>query len=50
MGGYARYVWSSFGITALVVIGEVWQARRRRRAVLQSLRQDLATNLEEDRA
>lgn len=37
MGGYALYVWGSFGITALVVVFEIWEVRARRRAVMQSL-------------
>jgi len=37
MGGYALYVWGSFGVTALVVVFEIWEVRARRRAVLQSL-------------
>ena len=38
MGGYATYVWSSFGLAALIVIVEVVQARQRRAEVLRSLR------------
>jgi len=37
MGGYGLYVWGSFGITALVVIGEIWQVRASRRALLRNL-------------
>ncbi|GAB4213520.1 MAG: hypothetical protein Fur007_07920 [Rhodoferax sp.] len=37
MGGYALYVWGSFGITALVIAGEIWQVRAQRRAVLRNL-------------
>jgi len=37
MGGYAFYVWGSFGITALVVIAEVWQVRAQRRAIVRNL-------------
>jgi heme exporter protein D len=37
MGGYALYVWSSFGISALVVIAEIWQVRTRRRDILRNL-------------
>jgi heme exporter protein D len=40
MGGYALYVWGSFGITALVLIGEVWQVRSQRKAVLRNLLTD----------
>ena len=37
MGGYAFYVWGSFGITALVVVAEIWQVRAKRRDVLRNL-------------
>ncbi len=37
MGGYAFYVWGSFGITALVVVAEVWQVRAQRRAIVRNL-------------
>lgn len=37
MGGYALYVWGSFGITALVVVAEIWQVRAKRRDVLRNL-------------
>jgi heme exporter protein D len=29
MGGYAQYVWTAFGVTFLIVIGNVVAARRR---------------------
>jgi heme exporter protein D len=37
MGGYAFYVWGSFGITALVVVAEIWQLRAKRREILRNL-------------
>ncbi|OGB82961.1 MAG: heme exporter protein CcmD, partial [Burkholderiales bacterium RIFOXYD2_FULL_59_8] len=37
MGGYAFYVWGSFGITALVVVAEIWQVRIQRREILRNL-------------
>ena len=37
MGGYAFYVWGSFGISALVVIAEVWQVHAKRRDILRNL-------------
>ncbi len=37
MGGYAFYVWGSFGATALVVVAEIWQVRARRREILRNL-------------
>ena len=38
MGGYALYVWTSFGLTAAIVVLEVWQVRQHRKDVLRSLR------------
>ncbi len=29
MGGYAAYVWSSYGITLIVLIANIWAAYRR---------------------
>ena len=37
MGGYSLYVWGSFGVTALVVIAEVWQVRAKRREIVRNL-------------
>jgi heme exporter protein D len=34
MGGYAPYVWSSFGAVALALAAEVAALRRRRRAAI----------------
>ncbi|GAB4040586.1 MAG: hypothetical protein Fur0014_11220 [Rubrivivax sp.] len=33
MGGYGLYVWGSFGVTALVVAGELLALRLRRKAL-----------------
>jgi heme exporter protein D len=41
MGGYALYVWGSFGLTAAVVAGEVLSLRARRKAILRELRTEL---------
>ncbi len=38
MGKYGAYVWSSFGITAVVLVICVLQARRRHRMVLTDLK------------
>ena len=38
MGGYAGYVWSSFGITFAVLAGNWWFARRRHAQVIAQLR------------
>lgn len=39
MGGYAFYVWGSFGACALGVLIETLQVRRHHHAVLQRLRE-----------
>ena len=39
MGGYAFYVWGSFGACALGVLIETLQVRRQHQAVLQRLRE-----------
>ena len=38
MGGYALYVWGSFGITALVMLVECVQVRRQRVELMAQLR------------
>jgi heme exporter protein D len=38
MGGYALYVWGSFGVSAAVMALEMWTIRRRRAELLQELR------------
>ena len=40
MGGYALYVWGSFGVTVLALVVEVWLIRRRRAAALQAIRDE----------
>ena len=41
MGGYALYVWGSFGIAAILLIGELLLVRVRRRAALLELRREI---------
>lgn len=41
MGGYALYVWGSFGATALVMLVEPLLIRSRRKELLRELRSDL---------
>ena len=41
MGGYALYVWGSFGITAVVVVGEILLLRHQRANILRDLRDQL---------
>ena len=43
MGGYAFYVWGSFGATALVMLVESLLIRSRRQEVLRNLRSELHT-------
>ncbi|MCE5182696.1 MAG: heme exporter protein CcmD [Betaproteobacteria bacterium] len=35
MGGYALYVWGSFGVTAILIAGEILLLRVRRKQVLK---------------
>ncbi|MDH4109749.1 MAG: heme exporter protein CcmD [Gammaproteobacteria bacterium] len=37
MGNYGAYVWSSFGLTAIVMLACVAQARSRQRTVYQQI-------------
>ncbi len=46
MGGYGLYVWGSFGVTALVMVIEVWSLAARRKAVRHLTRHHESTNLE----
>lgn len=40
MGGYAFYVWGSFGLTAVVLAGEVLLVRQQRNDILRKLRNE----------
>ena len=40
MGGYALYVWGSFGVTAALIAMEILLLRNRRRAAVAHLRGD----------
>jgi heme exporter protein D len=44
MGGYAFYVWGSFGLTAAVMAIEALLIRNQRKAVMRSLRSEFQTN------
>lgn len=35
MGGYAGYVWSCYGLTLLILAGNLWLARRDLKAQVQ---------------
>jgi len=41
MGGYGFYVWGSFGLTAVVMLGEALQIRSQRAEVFRNLRTEL---------
>jgi heme exporter protein D len=42
MGGYAEWVWSAFGLTLIVLVGNVIAAGRRYRKAIERLRGQLA--------
>ena len=44
MGGYALYVWGSFGVTAVALLIEPLLLKKRRSDVLRSLRRELSAN------
>ena len=49
MGGYALYVWGSFGACALAMVIEPLLVGRRRQAIIQSLRrQAMADRLDKE--
>ncbi|HRE17280.1 MAG TPA: heme exporter protein CcmD [Rhodocyclaceae bacterium] len=41
MGGYAGYVWGSFGVTALILVVEPMLARRAQRQTIARLKRQL---------
>ena len=47
MGGYALYVWGSFGVSALLMIIEPIMLRSHRRAVLQRIARIVRMKAEE---
>jgi heme exporter protein D len=44
MGGYALYVWGSFGVTAAAMMVEMLQIRQQRIQLLGNLRSDAYQN------
>lgn len=36
-GGYGAYVWGAYGLTLILLVGEVWQLRHQRRTILARL-------------
>lgn len=49
MGGYALYVWGSFGIAAVLMSAELLIVRARRRAALVELRREIVARRGESR-
>ena len=41
MGGYAKFVWPAYGLTALVLVWNWWSARRSESAALMAARRRL---------
>jgi len=41
MGGYAPYVWASYGLAAVVFVGNLLAAVQRRKASLRELRRQV---------
>jgi heme exporter protein D len=37
MGGYAWFVWGSYGVTVVALVAEVWLLRARRRRAVQEV-------------
>jgi heme exporter protein D len=49
MGGYALYVWSSFGVCALVLVLEPMTIRARSKAIISRLKQEhMAEQLDQE--
>jgi heme exporter protein D len=46
MGGYALYVWSSFGVTAVAMVAEPIMLRSRRRDLMKRLARIARINAE----
>lgn len=47
MGGYAEYIWGSFGVTVLTIALELWFLRARRRAALTTIKRQIVANEDE---
>ena len=46
MSGYGAYVWSCYGLTLVVLIGNAWSARRRLSAALLRAQRRVQTSAE----
>ena len=44
MGGYGFYVWGSYGVTALFMIGEIIIVLRNKRTVIQRVKRMIRAN------
>jgi heme exporter protein D len=44
MGGYGFYVWGSYGVTALLMVLEVYFLMRNKRTIMQRLRRMIRVN------
>ena len=42
MGGHGPYVWSAYGVALVVLVWQIVQPLRRRRAILNAVRQAVA--------
>lgn len=49
MGGYGAYIWSSFGVTALLMVMEVVFLRSQRQTILKRLRRMMRIDQQQDR-
>ncbi|MEL7023831.1 MAG: heme exporter protein CcmD [Pseudomonadota bacterium] len=49
MGGYALYVWTSFGLTLAALVGNLVFAKRRHDRILAQLRESQSTRQAEPR-
>ena len=49
MGGYALYVWGSFGLTAVCLLIEPLLVHARRAATLKSVRREVAARREDSK-
>ena len=44
MGGYGLYVWGSFLVTLLCIVGELWMLANKKRTLFTQLRQIVRLN------
>lgn len=42
MGGYALYVWGSFGVCAVAFVAETWLIKKRYKDIVRTLRRQAA--------